>query len=243
MRFPGAMPGASRLDPEVLPLALRNLRRSAEPAVVLSSLARLCVPCFSEGCAVELSEGLDPVFKVSFPPPREDPGPRDGLWHGSDPPTGTTIITAFEMPSADGCPSFSGHVMHSWALQPMATGAAVIARLLVDHALAVIRYERLAERTRAAEERSALLAREAMAGQSIEVAIGIVIATRHLDRMAALDLLKDVSRQSGRSLHEVSAHVVQAFTCTSTESPDQPAASSTPVASLERWRCTTTRSK
>lgn len=231
------------MDPGVLPLALHNLRRSAEPAVVLSSLARLCVPSFSDGCAVELSEGLDPVFRVSFPPPGEDDGPRDELWHGSDPQSGATVVTAFDMPSADGCPSFSGHVMHSWTLQPLAAGAAVIARLLVDHALAVLRYERLAERARAAEERSALLAREAMAGQSIEQAVCIVMATRHLGRLAALDLLEDASRQSGRSLHEVAVHVVQAFTCTPTESADQPASSPTPVVSLERWRCNIPRSK
>jgi ANTAR domain len=231
------------VDPGGLPLALHTLRRSAEPAVVLSGLARLCVPCFSDGCSVELSEGLDPVFKVSFPSPGEDPGPRSELWHGSDPPTGTTVVTAFDMPSADGCPSFSGHVMHSWTRQPLAAGGRVIARLLVDHALAVIRHERLAERARAAEERSALLAREAMAGQSIGEAVGIVMATRHLGRMAALDLLKDASRQSGCSLHEVSAHLVQGLTCTPTDSPDQPAASLPLVLSLEHRRCTTFRSK
>jgi hypothetical protein len=231
------------VDPGVLPLALHDLRRSAEPAVVLSSLARLCVPCFSDGCAVELSEGLDPVFTVSFPPPGEDLGACDELWHGSDRPAGTTVVTAFDLPSADGYPCFSGHVTHRWTLPPVAAGGAVIARLLVDYALAVIRYERLAERARAAEERSALLAREAMAGQSIGEAIGLVMASRRLSKMAALDLLKDASRQSGRSLHEVSAHVVQTFAGTATEPPDQPAASPTPVVSLERRRYTTFRSK
>jgi ANTAR domain len=231
------------VDPGALSLALHTLRRSAEPAVVLSGLARLCVPCFSDGCSVELSEGLDPVFKVSFPSPGEDRCPRSESWHGGDIPTGATVVTAFDMPSADGCPSFSGHIVHSWTRQPLAAGAPVIARLLVDHALTVIRHERLAERALAAEERSALLAREAMAGQSIGEAVGIVMATRHLDRTAALDLLKDASRQSGCSLHEVSAHLVRGLTRTPAESPHEPAASLPPVLSLERRRCATLRSK
>jgi ANTAR domain len=230
------------VDPGALWPALHDLRRSAEPGVVLSSLARLCVPCFSDGCAVELSEGLDPVFTVSFPPSGEDPAPGKELWDGSSPPAGTTVITPFEMPSADGRPPFSGHVMHRWARPPVAAGGAVIARLLVDHALAVVGYERLADRARAAEERSAVLARQAMAGQSIGEAVGLVMGTRHLGRMAALDLLSDASRQSGASLHEVCAHVVQTFAGTAAEPPDQPAACLPPVVSLERHRCTTFRS-
>src|ERR1700729_3022927 len=89
--------------------------------------------------------------------------------------------------------------MHSWARPPVAAGGAVIARLLVTHALAVIGYERLADRARAAEERSALalVARQAMAGQSIGEAVGLVMGSRRLGRTAALDLLRDPSRQSG----------------------------------------------
>jgi len=230
------------VDTGALSSALRDLRRSAEPAVVLSSLARLCVPGFSDECAVELSEGLDPVFTVSFPPSGEDPAPDEEWWGGGDPPPGTTVITPFEMPSADGRPSFSGHVMHGWARPPVAAGGAVIARLLVDHALAVIGYERLADRARAAEERSARVARQAMAGQSIGEAVGLVMGSRHLGRTAALDLLRDASRQSGGSLHEICAHVVRTFPGTAAESPDEPAASPSPVLSLERHRCTTFRS-
>lgn len=55
-----------------LGLAMRDLRASAEPTVVLSSLARNCVPSFSDGCAVELSEGVEPTFRVSYPLPGDD---------------------------------------------------------------------------------------------------------------------------------------------------------------------------
>ncbi len=37
--------------------ALEEIAASDEPAVVLSSLARSSTPSFSDGCAIELSEG------------------------------------------------------------------------------------------------------------------------------------------------------------------------------------------
>jgi hypothetical protein len=229
------MTGVLGREPGLLPLGLRDLRRSAEPAVVLSSLARLSVPCFSDGCALELSEGLDPVFDVSFPLPSEEPVRKNGS-RDKEKRAAMAVITAFDMPSADGRPSFSGHVIHSWTLRSAATEDAVIARMLVDHALEIVRYERLAEIARAAEDRSARLAREAMANLAIGEAIGIEMATRHLCRTAAIELLKDASRQSGRSLHEISVDVVQAATCATTEPPGQPDVSVAPVVNLERWR-------
>jgi hypothetical protein len=230
------MTGVLSGEPGPLPLALRDLRRSAEPAVVLSSLARLSVPCFSDGCELELSEGLDPVFEVSFPLPGDEPVRRNESSRGSEPPAGTAVITAFDMPSADGRPSFSGHLIHSWTLRVPTAEDAVIARMLVDHALEVVRYERLAEIARAAEDRSARLAREAMAGLSIGEAIGIEMATRHLHRTAAIELLKDASRRSGRSLHEISVDVVRAATCATIDSTGQTGAPEAPVVNLERWR-------
>jgi hypothetical protein len=230
------MTGVLFREPGPLSIALRDLRRSAEPTVVLSSLARLSVLCFSDGCALELSEGADPVFELSFPPPGEEPSPGNGSSRGTEPPTGMAVITAFDMPSADGRPSFSGHVIHSWTLRVSTAEDAVIARMLVDHALEVVRFERLAEIARAAEDRSARLAREAMASRSIGEAIGIEMATRHLDRTAAIELLKDASRQSGRSLHEISVDVVRAATCATVNSPEQPGASVAPVVNLESWR-------
>jgi len=230
------MTGVLRGEPGPLPLPLHDLRRSAEPAVVLSSLARLSVPCFSDGCALELSEGLDPVFEVSFPLPGEDPADEGGPSPGDEPPAGTAVITTFDMPSADGHPAFSGHVIHSWTLRVAAAQDAVIARMLVDHALGVVRYERLAGKARAAEDRSACLAREAMANRAIGEAIGIEMATRQLDRTAAVELLKDASRQSGRSLHEISVAVVRAAMCPASGAQGQPAAGVGPVVSLVRRR-------
>lgn len=235
------MTGVFEREPGLLRLAFHDLRRSVEPTVVLSSLARLSVPCFSDRCALELSEGLDPVFKVSFSLPGEDPLRRNEYSRDDEPPTGVAetgvaVITAFDMASGQGHPSFSGNVIHSWTLRVPTAQDAVIAQLLLDHALEVVRYERLAEMTQAAEDRSARLAREAMANRSIGEAIGIEMVAGRLSRTAAIELLKDASRQSGRSLHEISVDVVRAATRSTPNSPEQRGSSVAPVINLEGRR-------
>ncbi len=97
--------------PEVV-RAMRGLVPSAEPAVVLSSLARSCVPSFSDGCSVELSEGTDPMFHVSYPLPDEDQaagGPPSRSGEPPAEPTGDSVVTtSFEMRASSGWPSYAG---------------------------------------------------------------------------------------------------------------------------------------
>ena len=213
---------------------LNDLRRSAEPAVVLSSLARLCVPSFSQRCAVELSEGLDPVFTVSYPltaPGRvpEARSPDDEAPPG-DGPAGHTVITPFGMPSAFGQPSFAGYLIHTWTLRVPATGEAMIARLLVDHALGVVQYERLAATAAAAESRSAQLALDAIASRVIGEATGILMAALRLSETAAVGQLTAAGRRSGHTLHDVAREVVR--TGIFTGEPDQPDAAPATIVSL-----------
>lgn len=47
--------------------ALRYLVRSVEPAIVFCSLAHLCVPTFSEECTVDIVEGNEVSYRISFP--------------------------------------------------------------------------------------------------------------------------------------------------------------------------------
>jgi len=212
---------------------LDDLRRSAEPAVVLSSLARLCVPSFSQRCAVELSEGLDPVFTVSFPPPApgrvpEARSPDDEAPGGG--PAGHAVITPFGMPSAFGRPSFAGYLIHAWTLRVPATGDAMIARLLVDHALGVVQYERLAATAAAAESRSARLALDAIASRVIGEATGILMAGLRLSETAAVSQLTAAGQRSGHTLHDVAREVVR--TGIFTGEPDQPDAAQATIVSL-----------
>jgi ANTAR domain len=195
-------------------LAMRGLRPSAEPAVVLSSLARSCVPWFSDGCAVELSEGLDPVFRVSYPLPDDDAASEGGASPGGELRVtwapDKVVTTAFEMPSGYGRPSCAGVLVHSWRLRIPVASDAIIARLLVDEALALVRHERLAGVAAEADRRAAQLALEAMTGKAIGEATGIIMATRNMTNLAAFDVLKSVSRHAGRNVYDIALEVARA---------------------------------
>jgi hypothetical protein len=213
-----------------LPFAPGELRRSTDPAVVLSSLARACVPTFCDECTLELSEGLEPIFRVSYPIPGDDPAdepsspsrrqPRapDAYPDGA---AGHLVATPFQAPSAFGQSSFAGIMLHRWHARVPTPSDAVVARLLVDRALAVIQHERLAGVAAESQARAAQLAAEAMTGRTIGEATGIVMATRHVSRSVALDLLRANGSQAGRTLHEVALGVVRAGRLD--ERPERPA--------------------
>jgi hypothetical protein len=137
---------------------------SDEPAVVLSSLARSSIPAFSDACAIELSEGTDALFQVSFPPSDEPSGlPDEDVF----PQVGeASVTTPFQASSGHGFASFAGVVIHSWAARGLVAGDAVIARLLVDHALAILQRERMALALARAEDRTAMLAIELMTSRT-----------------------------------------------------------------------------
>jgi ANTAR domain len=194
--------------------AIRGIVRSDEPAVVLSSLARSSNPAFSDACAVELSEGTDGLFQVSFPMPGDAAFPANagtGLAGASAVPVaGKTVTTAFKAPSGYGYPSFAGVVAHTWTGREPAEDDAIIARLLVDHALAIVQQERLAASAARAEDRAAKLAIELITSRAEGEAAGILMAKHQATREEAVRLLRRMSRASQRELHAVAADVVHA---------------------------------
>jgi hypothetical protein len=130
--------------------------RSDEPAVVLSSLARASNPAFSDACAIELSEGTAALFAISFPLPGEAAAPAAG-----DPgEAGRCVRTPFQAASEHGFASFAGVVTHSWVKRDATQDDAIIARLLVDHALVILQRERMTQALARADDRAAKLAIE-----------------------------------------------------------------------------------
>jgi hypothetical protein len=195
-------------DPGI-PIAQEELRASTEASVVLSSLARAAVRSFAESCTLELSEGVEPVLRVTYPAnDSPSPGPAGLVPARAD--ERRVVVTPFDLPAASGYPACTGVLVFAWATGAPDDARAVVARLLVEAALAVIRYERLAEAADEAQRRSSQLAADALARRSIGEAVGLVRATRQLDGSAALGLIRAASRSSGRDLYEVAVEVVHA---------------------------------
>jgi hypothetical protein len=192
--------------------AIRGIVRSDEPAVVLSSLARNSNASFSDACAVELSEGTRGLFQVSFPMPGDAVLPASAIpclaGASAVPVASKTVTTAFKAPSGYGYPSFAGVVAHTWTGRAPAEDDAIIARLLVDHALAIVQQERLAASAARADDRAAKLAIELITSRAEGEATGILMARHDATREEAARLLRRMSRASHCELPAVAAGVV-----------------------------------
>lgn len=187
-------------------------RAGAVGPVALSSLARASCPSFSDACAVQLSEGADALFRVSFPRPDEAVFATglgsipDGT--GASPAAVSTITTAFQAVASHGYPSCAGVVVHSWVDRDLAEEDVIIVRLLVDCALAIVQHERLAQSAARADDRAAKLAIDLITSRIEGEAIGILMAKQQVTEEEAVGLLRRVSWTRQRSVHEAAAGVV-----------------------------------
>jgi ANTAR domain len=198
---------------------LRGIVRSAEPAVVLSSLARHSQLAFSDACAIELSEGTDALFQVSFPIPDADDDADAAVVPetarplsaapGVAPLARKTVTTAFNAASGHGYASFAGVAVHTWMGRAPTADDAIIARLLVDYALGIVQQERLTRSVACAEDRAAKLAVELITSRAEGEATGLLMARHRVTREEAVSMLRQSSGTTGRPLHEVAADVVR----------------------------------
>ena len=214
-RQPNVSPARARPHPaREIQDAIHGIVSSDEPCVVLSSLARFSNPSFSDACAIELSEGTEAHFQVSFPMPGEAAVPAGSRFvpagASARPAARKTIVTPFKAVSGHGYPSFAGMVVHAWTDRDPTEDDAIIARLLVDLALAILHRERLAQSAARADSRAAKLAIDLITSRIEGEATGILMANHQINRGEAVGMLRRMSQTSQRQLHEVAADVVQA---------------------------------
>jgi hypothetical protein len=182
--------------------SLSRLRGSDDPVVTFGGLPGACVPGFADGCQVELSNGTEPLFRVTHPA-----GPGPAAAHPADPDQ--VLATPFRVVSRTGYPSYAGVVTHWWTGRAPSDSDAVIADLMVKHLVALVDHERLMAAVARAEDRAASLALEAIAGRTINLATGIVMHQDGLAADDAEDLLRQSAGMARRSLHQVAASVVR----------------------------------
>jgi hypothetical protein len=111
---------------------LRHLVRSAEPAVVFSSLAHLCVPTFSDACTIDIVEHGEIAYRIDYVRP-DAAGAEVLRADDFDRTLCTPFAWAGTGPDDTG---YAGLMTHRWhERQPDATDvarAAVLARHGVD---------------------------------------------------------------------------------------------------------------
>jgi hypothetical protein len=203
---------ADMAEPFDLAEAMHYLVASTEPAVVFSSLAKLCVPAFSDTCTVEIVEADRADYRIGYPPvgstPRSQPV---GLANMAitDPADGHAISNQIEAPPIAGYSHYTGVITHTWREERADHTNAVIARLLLDCAVAAVHRERLAERAQHAEDKAANLEIALASNREIGMAMGILMSSRRVSEQVAFDLLRLASSHSHRKLRDLAAEVVQ----------------------------------
>ena len=182
--------------------SLGRLRGSDDPVVTFVGLPRVCVPEFADGCQVELSDGAEPLFRVTS---------ADGLERTAARPVGPdqVLLTPFQVASRTGYPSYAGVVTQWWSGRTPSESDAVIADLMVKHLIALVDHERLMSAVARAENQGASLALEAISGRTINLAIGIVMQQNGLAPDDAEDLLRQSARTAGMDLAQMAASVVR----------------------------------
>src|SRR5262249_34553244 len=158
--------------------------------------------CSAMPAPVELSEGTSPLFQVSFPLPDETAMPNGRraapATAGRPPAAWKSVSVAFQAGSSHGYQPFAGIVVHAWIDHHPTGGGAVIARLLVNQALSIVRYERLARSAARAEDRAAKLSTEMITSRAEGEAVGILLVRHQITREQAARLLRQASRGTGR---------------------------------------------
>lgn len=194
--------------------AISQLRGSADPVVTFAGLARACVPQFADGCQAELDDGPGHPVQV-----RHQVGPADTSGQPTTPSAGAgtppaspgqILLTPFRVESRTGWPSYAGVVTHWWNGRAPDGRDAVIADLMVKHAIALVDRERLIAAVGRAEDRAASLALRAISGRAVSLATGIVMHQERLTPEAAESRLRQVAAESGTGLPEVAADVLRA---------------------------------
>jgi hypothetical protein len=129
----------SRPDTEIA-CQLRYLVRSVEPAIVFSSLAHLCVPIFSEECTVDIVEGDDVAYRISYP--RSDSGDATATTQDFSghrrirPDCGYAVRTRFASAG------YTGMMTHLWRTRVPTPADVSRALILVRHGVDAVRTER-----------------------------------------------------------------------------------------------------
>ncbi|MCW2528117.1 MAG: hypothetical protein JWM76_2977 [Pseudonocardiales bacterium] len=144
----GAIDPGPRQDTDLMSVltVLPDLTGSTAPTVVFASLAGLCVPVFADSCHVAI---------VSEPPAAE---PTDNPWTWAEARSASSrdessaaaiVVTVGELDGEDGR-GYKATVTFSWDTADASHSARkVIAHLLVDRAVHLIRCNRLAARAAA----------------------------------------------------------------------------------------------
>jgi hypothetical protein len=179
---------------------LDQLVAAAEPAVAFASLASSCVPAVADECIVSVVE--DGGASLQLRQPAVPPAAAGSC---------ELIVEVRDEPCA-GAPGYTAEISYRWHQEGMDDADRVIARLLTDRAVAMIRQQRLSQALAQEFDKSHNLTEALATNRQIGQAIGILMASYKLTSQQSFDLLRGVSQHTHRKLREVADEVNQTGT-------------------------------
>jgi hypothetical protein len=117
---------------------LRYLVRSAQPAVVFSSLAHLCVPMFSDACTIDIVEQGEIAYRIAYG--RRDREPAAGAADGGPDWTMSVGFCSRAVDAPD--LSYRGVMTHRWRYRCGSSADRARATILARHAVDIVAEER-----------------------------------------------------------------------------------------------------
>jgi hypothetical protein len=194
---------------------LALLATSAEPAVVLTSLAALCVPTFSAECCIAVAEDGQDGYWICHP--GREPSQQSTLilqrWLADtdpiEPQIGmNSLTTRITAPSTFGEPGYRGVLVHRWLRYQPTAADGLLAQIMVDRVLDSVRQERLVRQLQQHRLQVENLQLALAHSREIGAAMGILMATRQVDGSAAFELLRLASQRRQHKLRDIAAEVV-----------------------------------
>ncbi len=205
--------GFGRIDVGRAAAGLRHIDPSAEPAMVFSHLAAVCVPAVCDEIIIDLVEnghGYRIRRPAADPTAARTPRSASGDALRSVLRSGDSVTVAVRpAPSlADGA-LFSGSVVCRWTdgYLPTATDASLL-HLMVDHAVALVHREQSSGTLHRLQTGSEKLHTTLSRNRRIASAVGVVMALHHVDQAQAMGLLIRIGEWSRVDLHDLADTVV-----------------------------------
>jgi hypothetical protein len=202
-----------RIDVVRAVAGLRHIDPSAEPAMVFSHLAAVCVPAVCDDMVIDVVENGQ-AYRIRRPAAdRQDSSRPSPALAGSVASRGAILgpdsvtLTIPPAPESAGAP-FHGRVECRWrdGYIPTQSDASLI-ELMVDHAAALVVRERLGlghQPDGRGETLDGSLQRDRRMASAVEV----VMAMHHVDRSRAMGLLLRLSDRAYRDVQEIAETVV-----------------------------------
>ena len=187
--------------------ALKHLVTSAEPAVVFTSLARLCVPLVCDSATVVILDGDEQAYRISWPRPTLDSAPAAFSLVDTHRITADSVLTPIVAPEVDGHPPYRGVLALSYQGRQPTPAEALVGQFLVERTVALIHAERVAAALTAESAKVANLQLALASNRDIGVAMGIIMAGRKVTSEQAFDLLRTASQNTHRKLRDIAIDV------------------------------------